>query len=288
MNRLRTAALVAASFASLFAFCGAGWAQRPEPQQQPQVQQQPLQRSVVRVPTPFVENGAPVTLEMVIYKPDGAGPFPTVVFNHGSTGIGNDPALFKQTWAPERTARWFTQRGWLIAYPQRRGRGQSDGLYDEGFTAKREHYSCEPAIALAGFDRAVADVDTRRMEIAGHSRGGILAVVYAGLHPDMFQGVINFVGGWMGDKCPGNAADAINPATFRRGAAFAKPTLWLYGENDPFYAMSHSRKNFEAFRDAGGKGRFESFTLEAGMNGHGLIAQQGLWGKTVEAYLAAP
>ncbi len=47
MNRLRTAALVAASFASLFAFCGAGWAQRPEPQQQPQVlqQQQPLQLS---------------------------------------------------------------------------------------------------------------------------------------------------------------------------------------------------------------------------------------------------
>lgn len=300
-SRLRTAALATASFASLFAFSGTGWAQRPEPQQQPQVQQQPLQRSVVRVPTPFVENGAPVTLEMVIYKPEGAGPFPTVVFNHGSTGIGNDPTLFKQTWAPERTARWFTQRGWLIAFPQRRGRGQSDGLYDEGLTAKREHYSCEPAIALAGFDHAVADldaavawlqrspdVDTRRMEIAGQSRGGILAVAYAGMRPDVFQGAINFVGGWMSDKCPGNTADAINPVAFRRGAAFAKPTLWLYGENDPYYAMSHSRKNFEAFREAGGKGRFERFTLEPGMNGHGLIAQQGVWGNVVEGYLGAP
>lgn len=257
------------------------------------------ERSTVRVPTPFIENGAPVTLEMVIYRPEGAGPFPTLVFNHGSTGIGNNPALFKDTWAPERLARWFTQRGWLVAFPQRRGRGQSDGLYDEGFTPKREHYSCDPAISLAGFDHALADidaavawlqkspdVDTSRMEISGHSRGGILAITYAGSRPGVFQGAINFVGGWMSDQCPNNTADAINPVSFRRGAAFLRPTLWLYGEKDSFYAIAHSRKNFEAFTAAGGKGSFETFTLEPGLNGHMLIAQQGLWGPAVEAYLA--
>lgn len=257
------------------------------------------ERSTVRVPTPFIENGAPVTLEMVIYRPEGAGPFPTLVFNHGSTGIGNNPALFKDTWAPERLARWFTQRGWLVAFPQRRGRGQSDGLYDEGFTPKREHYSCDPAISLAGFDHALADidaavawlqkspdVDTSRMEISGHSRGGILAITYAGSRPGVFQGAINFVGGWMSDQCPNNTADAINPVSFRRGAAFPRPTLWLYGEKDSFYAIAHSRKNFEAFTAAGGKGSFETFALEPGVNGHMLIAQQGLWGPAVEAYLA--
>ena len=257
------------------------------------------ERSTVRVPTPFVESGAPVTLEMVIYKPDGTGPFPTVVFNHGSTGVGNDPALFKQTWAPERLARWFTQRGWLVAFPQRRGRGQSDGLYDEGLTAKREYYSCEPAVALAGFEHALADldaavewlqrdpeVDIKHMEIAGHSRGGILAIAYAGSRPGVFRGAVNFVGGWMSDKCPGNSANAINPVAFKQGAAFAWPTLWLYGENDSFYALAHSRKNFEAFTAAGGKGHFETFTLEPGTNGHSLIAQQGLWGAAVEAFLA--
>ncbi|MDQ0083411.1 dienelactone hydrolase [Variovorax boronicumulans] len=257
------------------------------------------EHSTVRVPTPFVEGSAPVTLEMVIYRPEGAGPFPTVVFNHGSTGIGNDPALFKDTWAPERLARWFTQRGWLVAFPQRRGRGQSDGLYDEGFTPKREHYSCDPVLSLAGFDHALADldaavawlqknpdVDTKRMEIAGYSRGGILAIAYAGTRPGVFQGVINFVGGWMSDQCPDNTADAINPVSFRRGAAFPRPTLWLYGEKDSFYAVAHSRKNFEAFTTAGGKGTFETFALEPGVNGHMLVAQQGLWGPAVEAYLA--
>ncbi|WP_432727840.1 dienelactone hydrolase family protein [Variovorax sp. W6] len=273
--------LLAASLAFATASC---WAQ---------------ERGTVRVPTPFVEGGAPVTLEMVIYKPEGTGPFPVVVFNHGSTGIGNNPALFKDTWAPERLARWFTQRGWLVAFPQRRGRGQSDGLYDEGFTPKREHYSCDPALSLAGFDHALADidaavawllknpdVDTKRMEIAGHSRGGILAIAYAGTRPGVFQGAINFVGGWMSDKCPDNTANAINPVSFRRGSVFPRPTLWLYGENDSFYAMAHSRKNFEAFTAAGGKGIFQSYTLEPGTNGHMLIAQQGLWGPAVEAYLA--
>lgn len=257
------------------------------------------ERSTVRVPTPFVEGGAPVTLEMVIYKPEGTGPFPTVVFNHGSTGIGNNPVLFKDTWAPERLARWFTQRGWLVAFPQRRGRGQSDGLYDEGFTPGREHYSCDPPLALAGFDHALADidaavawlqkdpaVDTMHMEIAGQSRGGILAIAYAGSHPGVFRGAINFVGGWMSDQCPNSTADAINPVSFRRGAAFSRPTLWLYGEKDSFYAIAHSRKNFEAFTAAGGKGTFETYALESGLNGHMLIAQQGLWGPAVEAYLA--
>ena len=106
------------------------------------------------------------------------------------------------------------------------------------------------------------------------------------MRPDVFQGVINFVGGWMGDKCPGNTADAINPASFKRGAAFPRQTLWLYGEKDSFYALSHSRKNFEAFTAAGGKGSFSTYALEPGVNGHELVVQQELWGPTVEAYLA--
>lgn len=280
-TQMKRLTLLVASFVFAAASC---WAQ---------------ERSTVRVPTPFVESGVPVTLEMVLYKPEGAGPFPTVVFNHGSTGIGNNPALFKDTWAPERLARWFTQRGWLVAFPQRRGRGQSDGLYDEGFTPKREHYSCDPALSLAGFDHALVDidaavawlqkspdVDTTRMEIAGHSRGGILAIAYAGTRPGVFQGAINFVGGWMSDQCPNHTADAINPVSFTRGAAFPRPTLWLYGEKDSFYATAHSRKNFEAFTAAGGKGTFETYALEPGTNGHMLIVQQGLWGPAVEAYLA--
>ena len=90
--------------------------------------------------------------------------------------------------------------------------------------------------------------------LLGQSRGGILSVAYAGLHPEKVRGVINFVGGWVGDGC--RNAIAINRALMNRGARFPRPMLWLYGENDPFYALDHTRGNFEAFRAAGGRGRF--------------------------------
>lgn len=45
--------------------------------------------TVLRVPTPFVEDGRAVSLVVLLYKPAGVGPFPTLVFNHGSSdGIG--------------------------------------------------------------------------------------------------------------------------------------------------------------------------------------------------------
>lgn len=60
---------------------------------------QPLpSRSVERIATQLVEHGQPVSLEVVIYKAAGAGPFPAVMFNHGSTGNGDNPALFTSTW----------------------------------------------------------------------------------------------------------------------------------------------------------------------------------------------
>jgi dienelactone hydrolase len=90
--------------------------------------------------------------------------------------------------------------------------------------------------------------------IGGQSRGGILSVAYAGRHPEQVKGVINFVGGWLGTGCP--TASGINQALFTRGARYPGDTIWLYGDGDPFYPLSHSRENFTAFQGAGGKGAF--------------------------------
>ena len=105
-------------------------------------------RVVERIPTAYSENGKPVSLELVIYKPNGLGPFPMLMFNHGSTGDGNRPSEFKTTWTNPALAKFFTEKGWLVAFPQRRGRGKSDGIYDEGFEANRTAgYSCNPALS---------------------------------------------------------------------------------------------------------------------------------------------
>jgi len=39
------------------------------------------------------------------------------------------------------------------------------------------------------------EVDRRRVVVAGQSRGGILAIVFAGTHPEAVVGAINVVGG---------------------------------------------------------------------------------------------
>src|SRR5215813_12655696 len=77
------------------------------------------------VATGLVEGGKPIRLEVVTFKPPGQGPFPLAVINHGSTGRGNNPALFTETWFNVGLADFLNQRGWMVAFPQRRGRGKS-------------------------------------------------------------------------------------------------------------------------------------------------------------------
>ncbi|MDG2167278.1 MAG: alpha/beta hydrolase [Opitutales bacterium] len=248
------------------------------------------------IQTDLRENGQTIRLELVTAKPDGDCPFPTLVFNHGSTGTGSDPNLFKLTWWSEEIAEFFNEQGWMVVFPQRRGRGRSDGLYDEGFTQNRSGYTCDSSDSLEGMERALTDIDEvvahlklrpevlpSRMMIGSQSRGGILSVVYAGTRPDAFDGVINFVGGWMSDSC--SNPQLINTVSFRRGAQFPHKTLWLYGLNDPFYSLSHSRSNFDAFIQAGGKGEFKTITPFSGFNGHGIIFTPDLWRNSLAAYL---
>jgi len=256
------------------------------------------ERRVSRIPTPWVEDGKPQTLELVSYLPPGAGqaPLPTLILNHGSTGEGDKAEWFKHTATSPEVAQYFVDRGWQVLMPQRRGRGKSDGLYDEGFEADRSRYACRAELSLPGVDRAVADLDAvmahvktlpsadlQHLMIGGVSRGGVLSVVYAGMRPGAFEGVINFVGGWVGDRC--RDAERVNPVLFRRGAAYTGMELWLYGDKDPFYSLAHSRKNFDAFVAAGGKARFLTYAPPDGQNGHFIFQAPSLWSDAMDAYL---
>jgi dienelactone hydrolase len=250
----------------------------------------------IMISTKLRENGYPVRLEVVIAKPPGDGPFPLLVVNHGSTGEGNDPALFTQTVSNPAFAEMFVKKGYMVVFPQRRGRGKSEGLYDEGFNIDRNQgYACDPKLSLPGADRALGDIaaavevlmqrpDVARRPIlmAGVSRGGILSIVYAGVHPCEVAGVINFVGGWMDEGC--RNASEINGTLFKRGGAFPHPTLWLYGNQDPCYSLNHSRANFAAFQAAGGKGSFFDFEVPGG-NGHRVMFSPPLWTGHVDRYL---
>ena len=235
--------------------------------------------------TSLVENGKPVQLEVVIFNPAAAGPFPLLVFNHGSTGTGRDRSIFRRTfWEFSGIAAHFTAKGWMVAFPQRRGRGKSDGLYDEGFNADRAlGYACDDVRrSLDGAERGLKDIDAAvealrqrgdvrkgPVLIAGQSRGGALSVAYAGRHPGKVLGVINFVGGWMGSRCIN--ASRINWGVFNIGSQYSKDTLWLYAGNDRFYSLAHSEVNFDQFKSNGGKGQFVRLEVPSG-DGHDSCA----------------
>jgi dienelactone hydrolase len=236
-----------------------------------------------------VEGGLPITLAMVVYRPLVAGPYPTIIFHHGSTGAGDDPSLFGQVFSSEAIARVFADMGWMVLFLQRRGRGGSDGLYDEGFEPDRSRYSCRREHALPGFThaledaevilehaRARADVDPTRLVAGGVSRGGILALAHAARRPAAYRAVVNFVGGWLGEACVD--AVAVNRGIVADAAAEGCPALWLYGENDPFYSTTHSRANFDAFLAGGGTGVFRVYRrADTASNGHLIHQEPGLW-----------
>src|SRR5258708_6648456 len=159
--------------------------------------------------TDLIEDGKPIRLEAVIFKPPGAGPFPLAVINHGSTGAGTNSALFSETWFAVRLAEFLNERGWMVAFPQRRGRGKSDGLYDEGFSAERaKGYTCDADRSLAGAERALIDVEAaiaalrRRPDVApspvligGQFPGRVCAVVFSTGPTAQVGGCLQCVGG---------------------------------------------------------------------------------------------
>jgi len=236
--------------------------------------------------TDLIEDDRPIRLETIIFKPSGRGPFPLAVFNHGSTGKYATPGLVKESWVSLEVADFLNKRGWLVAFPQRRGRGKSDGVYNEG--------ECS-ADALSGADRALADIgaaiavlrqrkdiDPGPLLIGGQSRGGALSVAYAGAHPEKTLGAINFVGGWLSESCA--VAELVNQTLFARGAPFDRSTIWLYGQDDHFYSIAHSKSNFAAFEKAGGRGKFFEFDTPSDI-GHNVIHYPDLWGGPIGDYL---
>jgi len=244
---------------------------------------------------PVVIDGESVQLAFRIYRPVIDEPLPTLIFHHGSTGDGRDPARFDFFQAFEPVVTHFVRRGFAVILPSRRGRGGSEGLYDEGFSPIRdEGYACAPRHSLPGAERALTDldaitdavqampfVDSSRLVVGGVSRGGILSVAHAGRYPDRYRGVLNFVGGWLGEIC--DEAASVNQTLFGMGVPNAGETLWLYADQDPTYSLAHSKANFDAFRGAGGNASFHSeFSRPAG---HGLASDARLWANAVDAYL---
>src|SRR5437879_1217018 len=63
-----------------------------------------------------------LNIQAYLYRPAGSGPFPLVIYNHGSRPNGERNSLpFRYIGA------LFTRAGYAVLVPERRGYGRSDG-----------------------------------------------------------------------------------------------------------------------------------------------------------------
>ena len=138
-------------------------------------------------------------LRGALWKPAGSGPFPAVLFNHGSGGAtADETARMPIQEAAARLAPLFTRRGYAFFYPFRRGQGPSadvapfmqDRLAAEEQAHGRagrqqlqdtlmETEQLDDVLAALAFLRSVPDVDGTRLSLMGHSFGGQLTLLAA-------------------------------------------------------------------------------------------------------------
>ena len=137
--------------------------------------------------TVLVQSGA-LTLHGLLWRPNGRGPFPAILFNHGS-----GPASYPQK--PAALGPAFTRHGYIFLYLFRRGAGlsadqskNSEELMSQALREKGQEGRNEMQLQLLGtelndvlaglmFLRTRSEVDPRRIAVAGHSFGGSLTLL---------------------------------------------------------------------------------------------------------------
>ncbi|MEM7614861.1 MAG: hypothetical protein AAF245_07430 [Pseudomonadota bacterium] len=93
--------------------------------------------------------------------------------------------------------------------------------------------------------------------------------------------MLNFVGGWTGQE----GDPSINPALFKRIGSFDGRVLSIYGEEDPYYSIEHSRANLVELSAQGAQSALHIVKLPGYGKGHQVITMPSLWEKQVAAFL---
>ena len=125
-----------------------------------------------------VTSPAPATLTAELYKPRGAGPFPTVILMHGCGGIGANV----KAWAI-----WLRHEGYAaFMLDSFGGRGLTRLCADTSQLLPRVR--AEDVFAAAAYLKTLAQVDAGRIAVIGYSHGGSTLLAAASTeqqHPDV-------------------------------------------------------------------------------------------------------
>ncbi|MBV9948035.1 MAG: dienelactone hydrolase family protein [Myxococcales bacterium] len=223
----------------------------------------------------------PRLLHGFLYRPPGAGPFPAVVFNHGSEpmpGDRRDEAVF------------YVPHGFVLFVPHRRGQGRSSdaGEYIERLDRARVVdelvAQTDDVMAAVEYVHSLPYVDGARVAVAGCSFGGILSL-FAAERGTGIDAAVDFAGGAMS----WSRAPDLQVRMKQAARAARVPVLFIQAEND--FDVTPSRVLSEEMRSAGKPARMRIYPPNGSTHqeGHHLCygSENPAWGDEVLSFLRA-
>jgi dienelactone hydrolase len=201
----------------------------------------------------------------------------------------------------QEAAQWFLTRGYVVAFPLRRGYGATGGEWAEGYR------SCDGADYFRAGLETARDINAAvealtalpfvrpdGVVIVGQSAGGWGTIAYDSVpHPKVAAFIVmaGGRGGHMHDVPNRNCRpDRLAQAAGRFGATATTPMLWVYAANDTYFRPTIASALYQSFAASGGRADFEQPAPFDG-DGHRLFFGRGgsaIWGPLVEKYLSQP
>ncbi|MES2127916.1 MAG: CocE/NonD family hydrolase [Pseudomonadota bacterium] len=239
-----------------------------------------MNERVLRVPS------AGITLETTLFRPNGPGPFPLLVINHGKNA---GPASGQPRERFIVMAAAFVKRGYAVMVPMRQGFAGSGGQYhDMGCDMSANGYlQADDIAAVVEFAQQQSWVDGEHIIVAGQSYGGLATLALGTMGLPGVRGLLNFAGGLRDreERCDWRAG--LLKAFHEYGALGTLPSLWIYGENDSLFPPALVRRLHHNYEQAGGQARLV-MTPPFKHDAHGLLASRDgekIWWHETERFL---
>ena len=241
--------------------------------------------------------GSDVAMTAEVFKPDGDGPFPVVLYSHGRAATDVERREMKVPILLGHVRYWM-RKGFAVVAPIRPGYGITGGA-DREFTGARydQFGNCtgRPNLAAPTRNAVVSTTaaldwvrtqkwaDAQRTLLVGTSMGGLISVATAAANPPGVVGYINFAGGAGGDpaRAPGKSCgvDVMEALMREFGKTTQVPGLWLYAQNDLYWGAEAPRVWHAAYVQGGAtRTQFVQTDPVPDADGHLLLARGGkLW-----------
>ncbi|MDO8300199.1 dienelactone hydrolase family protein [Lacisediminimonas sp.] len=225
-------------------------------------------------------------LQTTIFKPDGKGPFPVLVMNHGKD-MG-DPRLQKRD-RFLHLSREFVKRGYAVVLPMRKGFAGSSGTYrDYGCNMSNNgQLQANDLQQTIDYLQTQPWSDAQHIVVAGQSYGGLATLALGTRKLPGVRGLINFSGGLRSDSGDCAWQQALVQAFSDYGARAVYPSLWFYGQNDSYFNHALAQRFLNAYASQGGHAQlvaYGPFKYDA----HGMVGSRDgvkIWWPETERFL---